>query len=350
MMPWVGAFTGVFMFNRLVGSWLLVVLAGAILAGCVSARMSLNNGAQLRGFNLLQHKHVAWDKPAARRSFSHMAALGGNAVVLVAFLEQHGPGSTMVRRSDAVTIAQLRAAIGYAHEYGLKIIFKPQLLVRGSWAGEIAFHQPQQWQVWFHHYSHEIVRFAHFAAEQGVDGFVIGTELFRASDHVDWSGLIRQVRMQYGGAVTYAAHNVAGVEHFGHWSELDVVALTLYPSLGRSGEREEMQRHIVAVVDKLRQSIQNFHRPLWVLEVGMPSARGASTKPWEWQELKHAGVDLRLQNDALELWLTALDQPWVNGVFIWAWYSDDHAGGSYDTDYTPQHKPAERMIRRYWKS
>jgi len=350
MMLWAGAFIGGFMFNRLVSQWLLIILVGAVLAGCVSSSLNLYNVSQLRGFNILQHEHVAWDQPAARRSFRNMATLGGNAVVLIAFLEQHGPDSTMVRRSDAVTMTQLRAAISYAHEYGMKTIFKPQLLVRGSWAGDIKFYQAQQWSVWFDRYSHEIVRFARFAAEQGVDGFVIGTELFRASGHVDWSDLIRQVRMQFGGTLTYAAHNVEGVQRFGHWSELDVISLTLYPSLGMTGERGDMQKHIAAVVDKLKRAIQCFHCPLWVLEVGMPSARGAYVRPWEWQNLEHADVDLQLQRDVLELWLAALDQPWVNGLFIWAWYSDDHAGGRFDTDYTPQHKPAERMIRRYWKS
>jgi len=304
----------------------------------------------LHGFNALQHKNVGWNQPAAKRSFRHMAGLGSNAVVLIAFLEQDGPGSTMVRRSSNVTLAQLRAAIGYAHAYGLKVIFKPQLLVTGSWAGGVEYQQTQQWQSWFGHYSREIVKFAHFADEQGVDGFVIGTELLKASGHVNWSVLIKQVRGQFGGTITYAAHNIAGMKHFGYWSELDVVSLTLYPSLGLTGEREAMQSRVLAVVDELKQAVQDLNRPLWVLEIGMPSARGASAKPWEWQGLKHASVDLRLQNDALEIWLKALDQPWVNGVFIWAWYSDYNAGGSHDAGYTPQHKPAEHMIRRYWKS
>jgi len=330
----------------------MFILAGGQLAACVSGEMNngrLNHEGALRGFNALQHENVAWDNPAAHHSFRHMVALGANAVVLIAFLEQNGPGATQVRRSKAVTAAQLRAAIGYAHRNRLKIIFKPQLLVTGSWAGGISYQQPQQWQRWFDQYSREIVAFARFAADQGVDAFVIGTELSRATGHVDWSGLIKRVRSQYAGKVTYAAHNVEGVKRFGHWSELDVVSLTLYPSLGLSGERADMQLYIDAAVEKLKLAVQDLQQPLWVLEIGMPSARGASAKPWEWQGLKYAKVDLALQKDVLELWLKALDQPWVNGVFIWAWYSDYHAGGSHNADYTPQHKPAERMIRRYWK-
>jgi len=337
------------MVNRFSMLLCLALFAGGLLTGCASQGL-LNNQAMLRGFNALQHENVAWDKPAARRSFKRMVELGANAVVLVPFLEQDSPASLVVRRSDAVTMPQLQAAIKYAHEYGLKIILKPQMLVTNSWAGEIDHNQPQQWHAWFDSYSRHVLEYARFASAQGVDAFVIGTELSRASGQVDWSGLIKQVRSAYAGQLTYAAHNVDGVEGFRHWQELDVVSLTLYPSLGLSGERQEMQRYVDATVQQLKLAVEHLGRPLWVLEIGMPSARGASSKPWQWQRLKYAKVDLILQKNALDIWLNALDKPWVSGVFIWAWYSDDHSGGSRNTDYTPQHKPAESIVRRYWKS
>jgi len=309
---------------------------------------SLQHQETLHGFNALQYGKMGWNKPAAARSFRRMVELGSNAVVLITFLEQDSPTSTIVRRSDAVTESQLRAAIGYAHDHNLKIILKPQILIPGSWPGAIDFDQPWQWRVWFDSYSKQLLKYARFASANGVDALVIGTELSKAAGQVDWSGLIKQVRAQFRGQVTYAAHNVEGVKRFHHWQELDVVALTLYPSLGRSGEGHEMQRYVDAAVQNLRQVTQNINMPLWVLEIGMPSARGASAEPWAWQRLKDAKVDLALQKDVLYLWLRALDKPWIDGVFIWAWYSDNNAGGKHNTDYTPQNKPAENMIRRFW--
>jgi len=337
------------MYNRLSILCCLALLTGGLLAGCAS-QGQLDNQAMIRGFNALQHENLAWDKPASRHSFKRMVELGANAVVLVPFLEQDSSASVRVRRSDAVTIAQLQAAVNYAHEYGLKIILKPQLLVADSWAGEIDHDQPQQWHAWFNSYSQHMLEYARFASVHGVDAFVIGTELSRAASRVDWPGLIKRVRAVYAGQLTYAAHNVAGVKAFRYWHQLDAVSLTLYPSLGLSGEREEMRRYVEATVQNLKLAVEHIDRPLWVLEIGMPSAQGASSKPWEWQHLKHAKVDLVLQKNALDIWLNALDKPWVSGVFIWAWYSDDHSGGSRDTDYTPQHKPAESIVRRYWRS
>ena len=304
---------------------------------------------QLRGFNAMQHGDRAWTHPAAIASVQAMRALGANTMVLIAYLEQDSAQAATLRRSEAVTLPQLRAAIRLARHAGMRVILKPQLLVQGAWAGDVQPAGGAQWAAWFSRYSREILAYARFAQAEGVDGFVVGTELTQAADKVDWPGLIRQVRSSYHGLVTYAAHNVDGLKRFPYWSELDVMSLTLYPSLGLKGERAEMQQFVAQAVESLRLASKDSGKPLWVLEIGMPSAAGAAAKPWAWQGLKQSRVDLRLQRDAIDIWLTALDKPWVDGIFVWAWYSDNRAGGVDDADYTPQHKPVERVIRRHWK-
>ncbi|MDQ6969430.1 MAG: hypothetical protein Q9M16_02845 [Mariprofundus sp.] len=320
----------------------------AFLSGCTTTG-ELKNQAMLRGFNVMQHENVGWNEPQAKRSMRRMAKLGTNAIVLIAFLEQDSASALQVSYSNAVTFRQLQQAIEYAHELDLEIILKPQMLVQNSWASAISHAQQRDWNQWFESYEQHIVRFARFAARYRVQSFVIGTELSQASDRVDWPQLIRKVRAVYAGKITYAAHNIEGVQAFPYWHELDAVALTLYPSLGHSGQYDEMQAKVLRTVARLEAVAQQFDQPLWVLEIGMPSAAGAAAKPWEWQSLKHARVDLKLQRDAIDIWLRALDQPWVDGVFIWAWYSDAASGGSADADYTPQNKPAEQMIKRYWR-
>jgi len=329
-------------------SMCMAILASMILVGCVNAP-KIQNQTMMRGFNALQDDKVAWNSLNAHHSIKQMASSGANAVVFVSFLKQPSPGSVMVQESDAVTQVQLKSAISYARSIGLKVILKPQMLVSGSWAGGITHANPQQWHAWFESYSRQIIDLAVFAAAEHVDAFVIGTELFRANGHVDWSILIRAVRSVYHGQISYAAHNVDGLRAFRYWSQLDAVALTLYPSLGSSGAKDELQRSIDDAVKSLHVSVQGIGKPLWVMEVGMPSAQGASEKPWEWHGLRSARVDLTLQKSTLDLWIKALDKTWVDGVFIWAWYSDRDSGGRRDADYTPQNKPAEHVIRNYWK-
>ncbi|PIP02566.1 MAG: hypothetical protein COX55_04590 [Zetaproteobacteria bacterium CG23_combo_of_CG06-09_8_20_14_all_54_7] len=333
------------MFNRRL--LMLVAVLGLILSGCAS-QGGLQNVSMKRGFNVMQHASMSWANPQARKSLKQMASTGANAVVLIAFLKQSRPDSVDVLHSDAVSFGELKKAIAYAHDLGLYTVLKPQMLVPGSWAGDINPGNTEAWRQWFESYSRELIAFARFAAEQDVQALVIGTELVHARDQVVWPELIRQVRMVYSGKITYAAHNLEGVKAYPYWHLLDAVSLTYYPSLGNSGRREEMQLHVDQAVADLQQAASVYKKPLWGLEFGMPSASGASARPWEWQHLHHARVDLSVQKDALDIWLHALDKPWIDGIFIWVWYSDYKPGRINDADYTPQNKPAERVIRRFW--
>lgn len=345
MISWAGAFTGKIV-NKSIP--VLLLLSLLLMAGCSSPGL-LQNKSMMRGFNALQHENVAWDDKRAWKSVRKMSAVGVNSIVFVPFLEQKRPDSVEIRESDAVTREQLAGAIRHAHKADLHIIMKPQMLVPGSWAGGINHADSHSWQLWFDSYSRHIIDYAKFAQQQKVDVFVIGTELAHAANRVDWAALIKVVRQEFSGSITYAAHNVKGVKKFPSWQLLDAVSLTLYPSLGASGTREEMQLNIEKAVQDLYLATQEIDRPLLVLEIGMPSAQGASLKPWEWHGLKQANVDLDLQYEALDLWLQALDKPWVAGVYLWAWYSDPSVGGRSDADFTPQNKPAERLIRNYWR-
>jgi len=346
MINWVGVCIGVSM-GKYVVFW-RVLFVSVLLSSCATVG-ELKHASMLRGFNAMQHENVGWNQAPARQSLQDMVAVGSNAIVLVAFLEQDSASALQVRHSNAVTFYQLKKAIEYAHAVNLEVILKPQMLVHGAWASAIAHQQQWQWDAWFESYMQHVVQYAAFASQHGVQNFVIGTELSQAAQHVDWPRLIRKVRAVFSGKITYAAHNVAGIKAFPYWRDLDAVAVTLYPSLGNSGKKAEMQALLQESVNQLQLAVEAIDRPLWVLEIGMPSAVGAYVKPWEWQRLKQARVDVQLQATVLEMWLRALDQAWVQGVFIWAWYSDPAAGGLYDSDYTPQNKPAENVIRRYWR-
>ena len=100
----------------------------------------------------------------------------------------------------------------------------------------------------------------------------------------------------------------------------------------------------------LNKVIKDFARPVWVLEVGIPSARGALNTPWDWRRLNEGGAkpDVMIQSAAFGQWLEALDKPWIDAVFIWCWYSDPYAGGLDNNDYTLQNKPAEKRLSCHW--
>ena len=43
------------------------------------------------------------------------------------------------------------------------------------------------------------------------------------------------------------------------------------------------------------------------------------------------------------------DEDWFAGGFIWKWFHNhDKAGGDNDNQFTPQNKPVEGIVRKYY--
>lgn len=305
-----------------------------------------------RGFNALQTSRVAWHAPGARESLLNMISVGANAVIFVPFMEQQRHDSVAVSRASHVTDSQLKSAIQLAHKLGLRVIVKPQVIVKNSWAGGIKFSNHQQLSEWFENYAREIIRYAELAQSEHVDAFVIGTELEGVSRELPWPDLISKLRKVFGGKLTYSAHGIDDVEAFPYWHLLDVISLTLYPSLGGSDDYVKMMVHVEYALYKLRKAVeQHGGKPVWLTEIGMPSADGFAERPWAWTALGHPRVrpDMMLQTRATAIWLDQVRRAeWIDGVFFWLWYSDPNAGGMNDRDYTVQNKPAQVIIRQHW--
>ena len=316
------------------------------------ASRSLHSRTQWQGFNALQTSKVAWDSPQSRLSLLNMVTIGANSVALIPFLKQSSIHSTDIRLANNVTISQLSAAIEAAHQAGLKVVVKPQILISGGWAGDISFSDESQMNLWFKNYSEHLLMYARLSQQLGVEAFVIGTELKKIAKDLPWLPLIAQLRREFRGKLTYAAHNVDGVEKFPYWYKLDVTGVSFYPPLGDMGEYDEMLAHVELAMYKLNRVVKEHRtKKVWLLEIGIPSAAGASSQPWEWRSLdsKNKRPALTMQTAAVAAWLNVIQRSeYVDGVFFWNWFSDPYAGGESDVGYTVQNKPAEIMIRQYW--
>ncbi|GAV19554.1 hypothetical protein MMIC_P0501 [Mariprofundus micogutta] len=317
-------------------------------------RFNPSSAGQWKGFNAMQTSKVAWDSSQAKISLLNMAAVGANAVALIPFMKQSSIHATDIRLANNVTIPQLTAAIEAAHKAGLKVVVKPQILIPGGWAGDISFSNETQRNLWFKNYSEHLLMYARLSQQLGVEAFVIGTELKKVAKDLPWLPLIAQLRREFRGKLTYAAHNVDGVEKFPYWYKLDVTGVSYYPPLGDMGEYDEMLAHVELALYKLNRVVKEHrNKSVWLLEIGVPSASGASSQPWEWRSLEKRTQrpDLTMQTGAVAAWLNVIQRSKnVKGVFFWNWFSDPYAGGESDIDYTVQNKPAEIMIRQYWNN
>jgi len=304
----------------------------------------------MRGATVLQTAEVKLDSALSKESMGSLRQLGANTVVLVPFMRQDSPRSDHVDVSGSVTDEQLGAGIRAAHALGMKVIVKPQILVGGGgWAGVVNPGSSQGWDRWFASYKRILLHYAEMAEQSQVELFVVGTELKQSDKLPHWRGIIAAVREVYKGNITYAAHNLDGIENYAHWELLDQVGVTLYPPLGSMATRAAMQPVIQRATAGLLAVHERLGKPVLVTEVGIPSIHGAQSQPWDYSKKRcDAASAPELQATVLDLWLEALNQSWVSGVLVWNWYSDPYAGGRFDTDYTVQHKPAEAVLRRRW--
>jgi hypothetical protein len=102
------------------------------------------------------------------------------------------------------------------------------------------------------------------------------------------------------------------------------------------------------VADRLDALAARTGKSVLVAEVGLRSARGAALKPWESAEERVAEPDPVLQAEVLADWLAVLERPSIAGILVWRWFTDPDAGGTADTDFTVQGKPAEGVLLCAW--
>ena len=318
---------------------LLVVLASLVLSACGRDK------PRMQGVNMMQSESVSFADVATGDSIRNLRKLGANTLALVPLLYQASLDAVEIEPAGGMDLPGLRRAIRWAKSFGMQVVLKPQLLVPGSWAGEIA---PVDWAPWFANYGRYLDELAQLAMEEQVEMLVIGTELERAARQPQWLELIERLRQVYPGRLSYVAHGVEGVRAFAFWDRLDVVGLSLFPYLGE--DMDQAAQQIRYTCYELRQAARALPLPVWVAEVGIASRKRATLRPWAWQDLteQEQKVDLKTQAEILDLWLEALQGDWLDGVLIWAWSSDPDAGGTQDNGFTPQHKPAERVLACYW--
>ena len=303
----------------------------------------------MQGANFLQSASAPWGSPQAAQSLARLRDTGADWVAFVPFLDLRDAASCDLAWSSHYNLAALRSVIRQARGLDLRVALKPQILVPGSWAGEIAAHDEAGWSCWFSAYQALLLPLARLAEAEGVELFVAGTELKRTETRPQWQALLRSLRAVFNGRLSYVFHAPEDVAKFSALAQLDWVGLSLYPRLGRSPA--EAFRATAWQRFKLGRWARAQTRPVWIAEVGIPSRAGAGEAPWLWDD-RRAGrrePDPAYQATALAYWLEALSGGWNRGTLIWNWFSDPQAGGPLDTDFTPQNKPAEAVLRCFWQ-
>lgn len=235
----------------------------------------------------------------------------------------------------------------------IQVMLKPQIWVsRGEFTGKIKMTSEENWIVFENRYSEFILTYAKVAQEKNVPVFCIGTELelFVKNRPQYWHNLIKEIRKVYNGKLTYAA-NWDEYTKTAFWSELDYIGVDGYFPLSKSitPNKEELQlgwqKHKII----MKKHTDSLEKKILFTEFGYRSVDYAAHKPWE-VDYSKTSVNLEGQVNATQVLFDELwKEDWFAGGFVWKWFMDHkNVGGTQNSRFTPQNKPAEKTIRVFY--
>lgn len=305
---------------------------------------------QMQGVNLLQSRNVALDDLQNVENMQHLKELGANTIAIVSFIGLSTANSCDLRADKYYSDERIRKSIRNARSAGLRVVLKPQILVEGSWAGEIEPDSEAVWECWFAAYRNIMLDYAKIAEETNVETLVVGTELIKTELRPEWKLLLAELRKKYSGKLSYVGHSLSGAMRFSAFEQLDSFAISFYPEFREVNGKQRMQAWMKETAEKIKTVVKQTGKPFWFAEVGITSRVGALYNPWQWvdSEAKSWIPDTTLQAEVLDGWLRALRGEWHQGILIWNWYSDSKAGGADDVDFTIQNKPAIKSVSCHW--
>jgi hypothetical protein len=252
----------------------------------------------------------------------------------------------------------IRALARQADTLGMGVILKPHIWVGGYDADmdrtKIGYDSAAEWRVWETSYRRFMMVYARLAREIDADGLVIGTELSRVATErpAFWRGLADTVRTVYDGNLIYAANWYEEYQEITFWDALDYVGVQAYFPL--SDRPDPPLDTLKARWREHRRTLADVHertgKPIVFTEIGYRSAANAAAAPWQWPERDEERVppDSALQARCYQAFFAIMrEAPWFTGAVIWKWHPAYK--NSRPTAFTPQNKPAEAVIRQWFR-
>lgn len=369
----------------------LYVLIAAVIFGLLgfapqSASADVQSSSFQQSANLQPMPGVQLDSEKVRQVFYEMKQNGMTQVVLNPIYIQDDVRSTeMYRRSDSPTDTQLAKAITNARSFGLKIVLKPHLeLKNNEWRAHIAFKNDTDANKWQANWNAQLVKLAQM---KGVDTVVIGTEMrgvvtksvpsknltFLKNNPDRWIKTVALLRKKAPKVkLTYAAHTNDESEYLStsFVKKLDYLSLTYYPrppagfkvpevkdaySL-TTQERAANKAAVKILRDDMKKDKAKYFAPLRskygknivFAESGFRSIKLASYYK-DGDEVGPKDVDLNFQNIQYEAFFQFVDSiSYVKGVWVYRYYNSTTMGGTQDPWFTPQNKPAQATIAKWF--
>jgi len=297
----------------------------------------------------LQIQRVDWIDEY-KKSIDEIAAVGADTIEFVVDARQENGTSSRIYLDMRMTPTpdKLMELMKYAKDKKLRVILMPIVLldlpINNDWRGTI---KPLDWEEWFNSYRDMITQFAYCAEETHADVLVVGSELVSTQDKVhQWTQTINTVRKIFKGQLTYSS-NWDNYMQVPFWNQLDLISMNSYWKLGNGKDATvaEIMRNWKDIQRDVLAFTQKQNKPLMFTEAGWCSRENAASDPWDYTK-DDLPVDLELQKRHYEGFFQSwYGNPGLGGFMIWNWEPGD--GGPNDQRYTPEKKPAEKVLREW---
>src|SRR5690606_280480 len=240
------------------------------------------------------------------------------------------------------------------HKNDIRVMMKPQIWVwNGEFTGLVKMASEADWLELENSYRNFITDFAKVAEEEKVEILCIGTELEKFIEHRPeyWRSLIEEIRKVYKGKLTYAA-NWDEYKRVPFWDALDFIGVDAYFPVSESktptvaDARKGWQRW----KEELKSVSEKENKQILFTEYGYRSVDFAGKEPWE-SDHTLTSMNFEAQSNTLQaLYEEVWDEQWFAGGFLWKWFiAHEKVGGNTDNQFTPQNKPAEAIVEKYYK-
>jgi hypothetical protein len=349
---------------------LLVVTA--LLLGAVAAPPAATLAQALpapqHGVAFVQMPTARFGSPAALESLRRLHATGANWVSIVAPFRSNGATyNTFYRSPNDPLDPELVAIIAAAHGMGMRVMLQPVVATDdGVWAGAI---HPSNPSGWFDHYIEQIRNYARLAQGTGADELCIGTELFTMTGpqySAQWRAVIAAAKEFYHGPLTYSANwgdkKTPEYATIDWWDALDYIGISAYFPLSWNDFNTEPLRQgwftytdpygpnahgqTFHWVDAITAVHNRWNKPVQFTKIGFASY---ANSPGRWDLHPDPYLELSVQANAYDATMRAWQGTgWLTGIFWSPWYSEPGAGGPLDNGESPQNKPAEQVLHRWY--
>jgi hypothetical protein len=342
----------------------VVVVLGLLVFSNSIAQASWED--KMRGYTIFPTSPDSYSDDDFHQTVDNLKSMGADTVsLIVPWYQENVNSNTQHRGWNTASDEALKDGMQYINNKGLKV----SLLVHadvddGTWRAKI---NPSDRDQWFDSMGNIIKKYAKdFAALYDATLFSVGTEMHHTvsneynSDNASrpgkyrWEDIINDVKAEYTGTVTYSAQHSGGMsavlENNDLISKLDAVGFSAYWAMDDPQTKEDIKKGWEKIErENIKPVREKYNKDILFMEGGYRPCSWALNRPWDnWSGCSYDGeAQARAYEGLLEF---LKDKAYFKGApSLWAFENDPHAGGTGNIQYTPWGKPAEEVIRNYWK-